>query len=313
MRIRLTPVAGAIVCGGLFAAGLAQPRLHAQDGRSAKMLTLSVWDILYLMTGGSNTLALMRDDGVVLVDTKPAGWGKTILHNVEEVTEKPVATIINTHAHPDHVGGNVELPTATTIVAHANARARMEKMEMFRGANAKFLPNTIVTDRMTLLDGADRIDLYYFGKGHTDGDLVVVFPGKNLAHFGDLFPAKALPVIDTASGGSGVEFPETLARAVAELKNITRVTTGHDEARVTPAGKPAGSATSANPRPMTWTDLEEYVAFNKDFVAAVRQAIASGQTAEQAAAALKIPNRYAGYDISRTKENVQAIYRELGR
>ena len=265
------------------------------------------------MTGGSNTLALMRDDGVVLVDTKPAGWGKTILHNVEEVTDQPVATIINTHAHPDHVGGNVELPTATKIVSHANARARMEKMEMFRGANAKFLPNTIVTDWMTLLDGADRIDLYYFGKGHTDGDLVVVFPEKKLAHFGDLFSARALPVIDTASGGSGVEFPETLARAAAELRDITRVTTGHDEARATMAAKTAASAISANPRPMTWADLKEYVAFNKEFVAAVRQAIASGKTAEQAAVALKMPDRYAGYDMSRTKENVQAIYRELGK
>ena len=54
----------------------------------------------------------------------------------------------------------------------------MEKMDVFRGPNAKFLPNKIVTDRMSLLDGNDRIDIYYFGRGHTDGDLVVVVPGE---------------------------------------------------------------------------------------------------------------------------------------
>ena len=66
----------------------------------------------------------------------------------------------------------------------------MEKMDVFSGPNAKFLPNKVVTDRLSLLDGNDRIEIYYFGRGHTDGDLVVVFPEKRLAHFGDLFPGQ---------------------------------------------------------------------------------------------------------------------------
>ena len=77
------------------------------------MQTLNVRDILYILTGGSNTLALMRDEGVLLVDTKPAGWGRAILDNIESVTDQPVTTIINTHAHADHAGGNVEFPDAT--------------------------------------------------------------------------------------------------------------------------------------------------------------------------------------------------------
>jgi len=283
------------------------------DDRIVRIQTLDVRDILYLLTGGSNTLALMRDEGVLLVDTKPPGWDRPILDAIRAVTDRPVTTIINTQANVDHVSGNIAFPTATEIVAHANAKARMEKMDVFRGANAKFLPNRLVTDKLSLLSGADRIDLYYFGPGHTDGDLVVVFPEKRLAHFGDLFPSKAAPVIDTASGGSGVAFPETLAKALAEIKNVTRITTGHDEGSATMANPSSPSAIFANPRTMRWSDLQEFADFNRDFLAAVRQAIAAGKSADEAATSLQLPDRYKSYDMQQAPSNVRAIYRELGR
>jgi len=283
------------------------------DDRIVRIQTLDVRDILYVLTGGSNTLALMRDEGVLLVDTKPPGWDRPILDAIRAVTDRPVTTIINTQANVDHVSGNIAFPTATEIVAHANAKARMEKMDVFRGANAKFLPNRLVTDKLSLLGGADRIDLYYFGPGHTDGDLVVVFPEKRLAHFGDLFPSKAAPVIDTASGGSGVAFPETLAKALAEIKNVTRITTGHDEGSATMANPSSPSAIFANPRTMRWTDLQEFADFNRDFLAAVRQAIAAGKSADEAATSLQLPERYKSYDMQQAPSNVRAIYRELGR
>src|SRR5437870_13819741 len=88
---------------------------------------------------------------------------------------------------------------------------------------------TVTGKKTTLFDGPDRIDLYHFGAGHTNGDLVVVFPGKRVAYFGDLFPSKAAPFIDTANGGSGVAFPETLAKAVTQITGISRVITGHEE------------------------------------------------------------------------------------
>jgi len=286
---------------------------NTQDRRVVRMQTLNVRDILYVLTGGSNTLALMRDDGVLLVDTKPPGFGQAILDNIQGVTDKSVVTLVNTHAHLDHVGGNASFPTAKEIVAHANAKKRMEAMDAFKGPNAKFLPNRIVTDRLSLLDGVDRIELYYFGRGHTDGDLVVVFPEKRIAHFGDLFPSKAAPVIDAESGGSGVAFPDTLAKAIAEIKNVTRITTGHDEASAAMANPASPSAIFANPRTMTWNDLQEYADFNRDFLAAVRQAIAAGKTADDAAASLQLPERYKSYDMSQAGANVRTIYRELGK
>jgi cyclase len=301
-----------IAAGGLSVA--ARPPLLQPEPNIVRIQTLNVRDTLYMLTGGGgNSLALMRDDGVVLVDTKRPGWGRPILDTIEAVTDKPVTTIINTHAHEDHIGGNVEFTAASKIVAQANTLARMQKMSAFSGGGARYLPNTPVSDRLSLLDGADRIELYYFGRGHTDGDLVIVFPEKRLAHLGDLFPGKSAPVIDTASGGSAVELPRTLARIVSEIKDVVRITTGHDDSTLIPANKDSGSAIFANPKTMNWRDLQEYVDFNTDFLAAVRQAIAAGKTAADAYATLQLPDKYKGYDMRQARANVDAIYRELGR
>jgi cyclase len=305
---------GGLIAAGALSLGAMGLRFQQPENRVVRIQTLNVRDILYVLTGGGgNSLALMRDDGVVLVDSKLAGWGRPIIDVAQAVTDKPVTTIINTHAHDDHTGGNVEFPGATTIIAHENAKASMQKMAAFSGPNAKYLPNTLVSDRLSLLEGADRIDVYYFGAGHTNGDLVVVFPEKRLAHLGDLFPGKAAPRIDTANGGSGVEFPRTLARIAAEIKNVARITTGHDESTLVPSNKESGSAIFANPKTMTWKDLQEYVDFNTDFLAAVRQAIADGKSAADAFATLQLPERYKAYDMQQARANVEAIYRELGK
>ena len=221
---------GALAMAGVLAMGVAGYQGQPAAQKSVRLRTLGPGDDLYLLLGGGgNTLAMTRDDGTVLIDTKEPGWGHAIADAVNSATDRPVTTIINTNPQIDHVGGNVEFPSATEIIAHVNAKARMQTMPTFAGPNAKFLPNKTVTDRATLFSGRDQIDLYYFGAGHTDGDLIVVFPEKRIANFGDLFPSKAAPTIDVANGGSGVSFPQTLARAVAEIKGINRVITGHEE------------------------------------------------------------------------------------
>jgi glyoxylase-like metal-dependent hydrolase (beta-lactamase superfamily II) len=309
----MTTLGVLVMAGGLsLAAG--GPAPQQAEAKVVRVQTLNVRDILYVLTGGGgNSLALTRDDQTVLIDTKTAGWGRPLSDAVLAVTDKPVTTIINTHAHADHTAGNVEFSTATKIIAHENAKASMQKMPAFSGANAKYLPNTLVTDRMSLLDGPDRIEIYYFGRAHTNGDLVVVFPQKRIAHLGDLFPGKAAPVIDTANGGSAVEFPKTLARLVAELKDVLRVTTGHDDAIAVMGPKESASAIFANPRTMTWRDVQEYADFNNDFLAAVRQAMTEGKTAAEAFAGLRLPDRYKAYDMREARANVEAIYRELGK
>jgi cyclase len=293
----------AVLSALIILGGIATQVDSQEPARVVKMQTLNVSDNLYLLSGGGgNTLALATDDGVVLIDTKLAGWGRPILESIKAVTDKPVTMIINTHTHGDHTGSNPEFPTAVQIVAHENTKTNMQKMTAFTGANGKFLPNRTFEDRLSLLDGIDQIDVYYFGAGHTNGDAVVVFPAKRVAHLGDLFPSKSAPVIDTANGGSGVAYPTTLSRAVATLDGVvTRVVTGHG---AVPPGSPIRGLT-------TLDDLKEYADFNRDFLTAVRAAAAAGKTPEAAAASLALPERYKDYAMDRAKDDVAIIYREI--
>jgi glyoxylase-like metal-dependent hydrolase (beta-lactamase superfamily II) len=308
-----------LVCSTLSLATIAPaqqaaPGTQSQPRKSVKLRTLGPGDILYvLIGGGGNSLALLREEGVVLIDTKLPGWGGAIRDAIESATDRPVTTIINTHAHADHTGGNVEFPDATRIIAHPNTKAHMQQSEAFKGPNARFLPTETVATTLSLFDGRDRMVLYYFGPAHTDGDLVVVFPEKRLAYFGDLFPSKSVPMADTANGGSLIRFAETLARATSEITGVTRVVTGHEQGLTAQRDPRAGSVDISTPQTMTWSDVQEYAAFTQDFVAAVRQAIAEGKSADEATATLTLPDRYKSYDMHDARTAVGALYSELKR
>src|SRR5437763_6562525 len=167
-------------------------------------------NLFMLKGGGGNTAVFVTANGVVVVDTKNPGWGKPILDKIKTITEKPVTMLINTHTHGDHVSGNVEFPATVDIVVQENTKANMEKMDIFKQNNGRGLAKRTFKDKMTLGKGADQIDLYYFGPGHTNGDAIVVFPALRTAHMGDLFASKGLPLVDGDNGGSVLHYPETL-------------------------------------------------------------------------------------------------------
>lgn len=305
------PLAARVLATAALAATAAAA--HGQDAepRVVRIDTLNVRDTLYHLTGGGgNALALVDElnGGVVLVDAKRPGWSRPVLDALAAVTDLPVTTIINSHAHAGQAGGNAEFEDVTRIVAHENTRANMARMEQFAGPGAAGLPTTTFADRFSLLEDLDRIDLYHFGPAHTDGDLIAVFPAKGVAYVGDLFPSRAVPAIDAANGGSGLAFPDTLARAVAAIDGVTRVITSHVPPPSTYAGRgrrePRGEWT-------TWQDFVEYADFTRAFVAAVEEAFDAGRSAGEAAAGLALPARYAEYDMARAEATIEAIYAEL--
>jgi glyoxylase-like metal-dependent hydrolase (beta-lactamase superfamily II) len=278
------------------------------------MEVLGTSEVVYLLSGGNtNTLALVDEKSVTVIDPNRPGWGRPILDAISLVTDLPVSTIINTHPHEEQIGANSEFPTATQIIAHENAKARMATMNIFQGANARFLPNRTYKEKMSLFEGANRIDLYHFGPAHTDGDTIVVFPAKRMAYMSDLFASKAAPVIDTRNGGSGVAYPVTLAKAVEALAglNLTRVFGGGLQASNDYSVNAKENLPGAIGRFFTWRDFQEYADFNRDFLAGVKDAIAAGKTVDEAAATLSLPDRYKGYGMEHATANVHAIYAEL--
>jgi cyclase len=282
-----------IVLAGLLLAG-AVSLMAAQQGQPASLEIQKVKENLYVITGGGgNTAAFITENGVVIVDTKLPGNGPGILEKVKSVTPKPVTMVINTHTHGDHVGSNSAFTGTVEFIAHENCKASMEQMSAFKTEEGKkFLPSKTYTDRLSVLEGNDKIDLYHFGRGHTSGDTLVVFTALKVVHTGDLFPAKAAPFIDTGNGGSAIEYPNTIAKAVAGIQGVDTVIPGH-------------SAVT------DWNAFKEFGEFMRDMLAAVREAKTEGKTPEQAAANLKLSEKYKGYDRRRLQDDVTKIYADL--
>jgi glyoxylase-like metal-dependent hydrolase (beta-lactamase superfamily II) len=265
-------------------------------------------NLFVLRGGGGNTAVFVRNDGVVVVDTKNPGWGQPVLDKIRELTSQPVTTIINTHTHGDHVSGNVEFPPTVDVVTHANTADNMKRMQsassvagapagptIFEANQGRNLPKRTFTDRMTLGSGPGQVDLYYFGRGHTNGDAWVVFPSLRVAHTGDLFPNKQVPFIDGNNGGSGVAYPETLMKAHGSLRDIETLITGHGPL-------------------MTMNDLREFAEFNRDFLTAVEEAKKAGRTVDEIAASWTIPAKYTGYaapQAARLRANIEVVYKEI--
>ncbi len=288
-----------LAIGGVSLAvkGFQAPKAGAPQGPPVAEIQ-KVKDNLYMLTGGGgNTAVFVTDGGVVVVDTKLAGWGQAILDKIKTVTNKPVTMIINTHTHGDHTGSNEFFGTIETV-AQDNTKANMERMDAFKGDKSKFLPNKTFKDKMTLFRGKDEIDLYYFGPGHTNGDAWIVFKSLRVMHAGDMFAWKGTPIVDTANGGSAVNYGKTLDKAASTIKNVDTIITGHSTL-------------------MAPADLKEYAQFNNDFVEWVQNEIKAGKSVDQAAAEYKIPEKYKGYTVSSfmggVKGNIQTAYKELGK
>jgi glyoxylase-like metal-dependent hydrolase (beta-lactamase superfamily II) len=260
-----------------------------------------------LSTAG-NSLALVGDRGVVLVDTKLPECGEALLRAVGKITDRPLTTIVNTHAHMDHVGANVELAGGVEIVAHDAAAEAMREMRPvaggpaqpnpFRAAGGRGLPTRTFRGALALENAGDRVELRHFGRAHTAGDVWVLFPELGVAHTGDAFAHKAVPVLDVNCGASGLEYPETLARAAEALSGVDVLVTGH------------------HPGLLRHTDLTAYRDFVADFVRAVREAKSAGGTVEEFAEAWRLSDRlieegYVSFEHLRpVRADVEAIWRE---
>jgi cyclase len=284
-----------IVLGTIILAGLVVMTVFGQGGQLA---IDKVAPNLYRITGqGGNTAVFIRNDGVLLVDTKLANNGQAILDQVRTVTDKPITHILNTHTHGDHTGSNMFFPANVEIVAHANTAANMQRMEQFQGDGRVGLPDRTFEDRMTLFSGAEAVDLYYFGAGHTNGDALIVFRDARVMHSGDIFAAKGLPLLDVNNGGSGVAIADTLTKAANGIRNVDRVITGHSDV-------------------MQWQDFVDYAEFNRLFLEHARASHAAGKTPEQAAADLRLPPKFNGYNLTGRggpATNIGVIYNELGQ
>jgi cyclase len=180
---------------------------------------------VYMLVGaGGNITLQVGKEGVLIVDTGLAQMSDKVLAAIRQLSDKPIRYIINTHIHPDHVGGNEKIGPAGSTIAGGNVVGNIGESA---GKGATIIAHESVLNRMSAPTGSqpslpfvawptdtyanDEKDLFFNGEGiqilhqraaHTDGDSMVFFRRSDVVSTGDIFVTTSYPIIDLQRGGS---------------------------------------------------------------------------------------------------------------
>jgi cyclase len=325
MRPHVTLARGALLA---LSVAIAMPAggqsRQARERRETLGPSLAVWPIrdnVYMIVGeGGNTTVQIGEDGVLIVDTKLAAASEGLLGELRKLSNRPIRYVINTHAHPDHVGSNESIARAgstiaggnvsgaiadagvgATVYAHENALVRLTEQE------PPLAPDALPTDvffvpQKDLFFNGEAIQLLHKPAAHTDGDVIVFFRRSDVIAAGDVFSTTLFPVIRPEDGG-GIE------GVIAALNDIIELTV--------PAEKQEGGTmvVPGHGRLADEADVVEY----RDMVTIIRDRIASmiemGMTLEQVQAAQPTRDYDSRYGADSgfwtTKQFVEAAYQSL--
>ena len=207
---------------------LAAAPLQADRFKTVQVEETKLADNLYMLSGaGGNMATLLTGDTVLLVDSQYAELADKIKAKLIQLgAANGVTTLVNTHLHGDHVGGNSALAASVDIIAHHNVLSRLLQDSKFPRNG---LPGITFSDQLTLHLNGQAVRLQYMPPSHTDGDIVVWFEHANAVHLGDLLFEGRFPFIDTSNGGSVKGYIENTTSLIGMLNAQTKVIPGHGQ------------------------------------------------------------------------------------
>jgi len=182
---------------------------------------------------GSNAAIIINEEDVLLVDShiSPVA-AAALIDELGSITDKPVKYVVNTHFHFDHAHGNQIYPQDIEVIGHEFTREMLTNQGSIGRTYTNFKeilaeqpgflegqegliptpPNVTLSERMALFRGEREIQLLFFGRGHTGGDIVVHLPQERILITGDLL----LPRIPYIGDG----FPSDWVNTLEELKTL---------------------------------------------------------------------------------------------
>jgi cyclase len=222
MSRKMLPLAFAVILG----AGLATIQARTQQEPPPQLTIEKVKDDLYNIVGdGGNVGVLITNEGVVLVDDKFEQDHDAILEKVRTVTNQPVKYIFTTHYHADHSGGNARFLPVAEIISHKNSRTNILEKKQTNAPPGVMPARVVFTDETSVFLGGKEVRAKYFGRGHTNGDIIIYFPAQRTIHTGDMM-AGLTPLIDYNGGGSIVQWTNTIDAAMKAF-DFDTVIPGH--------------------------------------------------------------------------------------
>jgi cyclase len=223
-RSRVLLASTALAAGVALAFG-AQAIAQNQNFDTVQIDTVHVRGGIYMLVGaGGNMTVDVGDEGVLVVDTQFAPLSTKLLAAIRALSSGPIRFVVNTHAHPDHTGGNEAIAKAgrfraggnvvgdlgaaatssAAIVAHENVLNRLSMPAAGQAAIpfGAWPTDTFFGKKREFLFNGEPVQIIHQPKAHTDGDSVVFFRRSDVLATGDLFTTVMYPYIDAAGGGT---------------------------------------------------------------------------------------------------------------
>jgi len=195
-------------------------------------------DRLFQILGGrgANGGVYVGTDGVLVIDAKMTKESvDQTIEEIKKITDKPIKYLVDTHSDGDHIYGNRFFPEAVTIIAHEKCREEFfhprrdgEPSEWNNPELAPFLPSLTYSDRMDIYLGSKKVELWYFGVGHTKGDTVVYFPEEKIAFLGDQIFMGRAQLIHSYKGGNSFGHVKALTKMLETL-DAEKFCSGHSD------------------------------------------------------------------------------------
>lgn len=204
---------------------------------SASLTSISLAEGLWLFQGdGGNVVAAGGPDGVLLVDSGLPEQSSELARRVAAQCGSPrVHTLLNTHWHWDHTGGNeVFARSGATIIAHENTRLWLGTQVISKWQNRTYPPRparalptkTFFYGSQKLTFGRHDIEYGYLPQAHTDGDIYVRFPNENVLVAGGIVSGGTFPICDYCTGGWLGGMMAALKKLIAMADSGTRIVPG---------------------------------------------------------------------------------------
>ena len=147
--------------------------------------------LTFITGGGGNSGIITSDSLIVVIDTKMDEASENLHKEVMSMAGKRKVIVINTHWHPDHIGGNALYKNAQII---AGGSYTPESWESEAGLES--MPNVWVKDQLMIPMGGDTLTVFNLkGNVHTPSDVMVYLHQQKVLFGGDVILNKQVPIL----------------------------------------------------------------------------------------------------------------------
>jgi glyoxylase-like metal-dependent hydrolase (beta-lactamase superfamily II) len=252
----------------------------------------------YMFSSGDlNSGIIATSEGVVVFDALDSvAVARAEREAIANTIRLPVRFLVSSPYHNPYTKGNSAYADAWKIGTELYRTDLVRQLERDKASPEEqkaSLPNQTFRDRITLYLGGKEIQVLYLGRAHTRGDSILYVPQDRIVYLSEVFSAGQFLFM---GDGYGLDWLKTV-EAAANLDADIFV--------------PGHNPLPADPK----QSREEFLRYRQmltDVRDVVQQAVARGETEDQAVATIQWPQyaKLRGYEQQRPTV-VRRLYRQL--